>query len=163
MNNRNNLLLIIFCLVVFAAGCATGPQRKEYRGFTGDITVSPDSNPDHGGVPSPLLIRVYQLRSADALLEADFFSLYDNGPDLLGKDLINMVEKELLPGNRYKYEAKIDPEAMFVAVIAAFRDIEKARWRVVVDVPDKRFFTFMDKKILQINVADLSVSAAFLK
>lgn len=163
MNNWKYLSSLILCLALLAAGCASGPPLKEFRDFTGDITVSPDANPDHEGQPSPVLVRVYQLRSADGFLEADFFALYDDGPAVLGKDLITIVEKELRPGNRYKYEAKVDTEAMFVAVVAAFRNIEKARWRVVIEVPDERFFSFMEKKILQINVADLSVSAAFLK
>ena len=163
MNNWKYLSLVVFSLAVISFGCASGPQQKEFRDFTGDITISPDSNPDHEGQPSPVLVRIYQLHSADGFLEADFFSLYDDGPAVLGKDLINIVEKELQPGNRYKYEAKVDSEAMFVAVMAAFRDFEKARWRVVVEVPNKHFFSFMEKKILQINVADLGVSAAFLK
>ena len=163
MNNCKYVSLVLLFLVVFGFGCASGPPKKAFRHFNGDITVSPDSNPDHEGQPSPVLVRIYQLHSADGFLEADFFSLYDDGPALLGKDLIDMVEKELQPGSRYRYEATVDPEAMFVAVVAAFRDFDKARWRVVIEVPDKRFFSFMGKKTLQVNVADLAVSAAFLK
>ncbi len=152
------ILTLIVSLALVASGCASTPKP---RIFAGQLTVAPNANPDHQGRASPVVIKIYQLKDVGAFSEADFFSLYDDGENVLGGDLISVEERELQPGVNYDYSASITPEASYIAVIAAFRDIEKAQWRVITELPDRGFFDFMRSRILQINVTDLNVSAAF--
>lgn len=154
------ILTLVLCVVVFVSGCASTPKP---RTFVGQITVAPNVNPDYEGRASPVVVRIYQLKSVAVFNEADFFSLYDEGQSILGADLIAVEERELQPGIRYDYSADVDPEAAYIAVIAAFRDIEKAQWRVITALPESGFFDFMRNRILQINLTNLNVSAVFMK
>lgn len=157
---RGFVLTLIVSFVLVVSGCASAPKP---RTFSGQLTVAPNVNPDHQGRASPVVVKIYQLKDAGAFSEADFFSLYDEGEAVLGDDLISVEERELQPGVNYDYSASVAPEASYIAVIAAFRDIEKAQWRVITELPEKGFFDFMRSRILQINVTDLNVSAAFIK
>lgn len=152
------ILTLIVSLALVASGCASAPTP---RIFAGQLIVAPNANPDHQGRASPVVIKIYQLKDVGAFSEADFFSLYDDGENVLGGDLISVEERELQPGVNYDYSASVAPETSYIAVIAAFRDIEKAQWRVITELPEKGFFDFMRSRILQINVTDLNVSAAF--
>ena len=51
------------------------------------VTVAEDLNPDYQGRPSPVNIIVFQLVSADAFSNADFFSLFEPEAAVLGGDM----------------------------------------------------------------------------
>lgn len=161
VNRRHSSILTLIVVVVLAVSACTSTPKP--RTFSGQLTVAPNANPDHQGRPSPVVVKIYQLKDVSAFNEADFFSLYDEGETVLGGDLIAVEERELQPGVNYDYSASVAPEAGYIAVIAAFRDIEKTQWRVIIALPEKGFFDFMRSRILQINVTDLNVSAAFIK
>ncbi|MCF6236910.1 MAG: type VI secretion system lipoprotein TssJ [Gammaproteobacteria bacterium] len=155
------ILTVIVLMVLIMSSCASNTPKQ--RTFTGHLIVAPNANPDHQGRPSPIIVKIYQLKEVSAFQESDFFSLFDEGRAILSGDLISVEERELQPGISYDYTADVDPATTYIAMIAAFRDIEKARWRVVVKLPEKDFFDFIKNRILQVNVSDLSVSAAFIE
>ena len=136
-------------LIIGLAGCGSSTIKIE-----GNIQTSQGINPDHAGRPSPVVIRVYQLRSPGPFMNADFFDLYDNAVATLGQNLIISEEFELRPGEAREYNTKFEKAAKYVGVIAAFRDLENARWREVVMLPDKK------KVHLHIILDDLAVSVS---
>jgi len=156
-NTRRFLIFIVISMVLVFSGC-TGTQKS--RVFVGQITVSPDANPDHQGRASPVEVKIYQLKDIKSFQEADFFSLNDDGPKVLGSDLISVEGRELRPGVTYDYSAKVHPDTIYLGVLAAFRNIEKAQWRVTTKLPEKNFFDFMRRRSLRIHVTDDSVSSA---
>jgi type VI secretion system protein VasD len=112
-------------------------------------------NPDPGGRPSPVVVRVYQLRSPGAFQNADFFPLYDNEIATLGQNLITPAEEfQLQPDESREYKTELDLATKYLGVIAAFRDLENARWRAFVKLPDKK------KVRLKIKLESLAVSVS---
>lgn len=136
-------------LITGLAGCGSSTIKIE-----GDIRTSQGVNPDYTGRPSPVVIRVYQLRSPGPFMDADFFDLYDNAMATLGQNLIVSEDFELRPGEAREYNTKFDTATKYVGVIAAFRDLENARWREIVMLPDKK------KVHLNIMLDDLAVSVS---
>jgi type VI secretion system protein VasD len=93
------------------------------------IEALPDINPDGTGRPSPLLVRVYQLKTVAAFEGADFFALYQNEPAVLAADLVHKAEFMLRPGERRPLDFEPRPEASALAAFAAFRNLDTAVWR----------------------------------
>lgn len=106
------------------------PKTTEWQ-----LVSAADLNPDAGGRPSPLVVRVYSLRALDSFRAADFFSLYEKDEQVLAADLVRREEWILKPGETREVKGELPPEVKFVAVVAAFRDVSRATWRASVPVP----------------------------
>jgi type VI secretion system protein VasD len=116
------------------------------------IEVSAKVNPDSHRRPSPVLIRLYELKAATAFIQADFVSLYQRDQAELGGDLLGREDYLLQPGERRPLQRKLRTETRFIGALAAYRDIEHARWRAVLPVPSSRSFQST------IRVAELSLT-----
>jgi type VI secretion system VasD/TssJ family lipoprotein len=99
------------------------------------IEAGVDANPGSGGRPSPIVVRVYLLRARAQFDGADFFGLYGNEQGTLADSLLSRDELQLVPGQVARWEAIAPATCRFVGVAAAFRRIEQARWRSVVELP----------------------------
>ena len=93
-------------------------------------------NTDAQGQPASLALRIYQLRDADAMRRASFDSLYDNEVHTLGSSLVRSPDRLFLqPGQNREIQVPLDAETRTLAVMGAFRELERARWRQVLAVP----------------------------
>ena len=125
-------LLLLAGGVAVAVGCGSSPPL-----LSGAINVDPNVNPDRAGRPSPIVVRVYELKSVAAFNSADFFSLFDKEQETLGGELVGREEFQLQPAETRQYRRQLQPETKFIGVAGAFRDLEQARWRQAVPVPAK--------------------------
>ena len=133
--------------VVLLAGCSSGPPLVQ-----GTIRAEPAVNPDRGGRPSPIVVRVYELKAVAAFNGADFFALYDKEQETIGGDLVGREEFLLQPSESRQYRRQFQPDTKFIGVIGAYRDLEQSRWRQVIPVPAK------SKATLTISVQARAVS-----
>lgn len=108
--------------------CASKPVVSQIQL---SVLAGADVNPDARNRPSPITVRVYALKSAAAFEAADFFSLYEKDASILGADVVQREELLLRPGDNKPLEMKLSPDAKSLAVFAAFRDLDRARWRAV--------------------------------
>jgi len=100
-----------------------------------NLAVAPNVNPDARGRPSPIVARLFELKSLALFQSADFFSLFDRDKESLGNDLVAKEELILQPGESRLFRRELNPDTRFVAVVAAYRDIERSRWRASMLVP----------------------------
>jgi type VI secretion system protein VasD len=132
---RRELIGVAATLVVLTAvlaGCKTAPPPPTV--IEASLQGSPQLNPSVSQRPSPLLLRVYELKSPTAFNQADFMSMYQSDQAALASDLVARDEVMLQPGETRPYKKQLAPETRFIGVIAAYRDLEQATWRVVVPV-----------------------------
>jgi type VI secretion system protein VasD len=120
---------IALALLVGLAGCGSKPAR-----VSGVIEASAGINPSVSQRASPLLLRVYELKSATAFNAAGFVSLYQREQAELGADLLGREEFMLAPGESRAYTKTLAADTRFLGVLAAYRDVERASWRAVVPV-----------------------------
>ena len=78
-------------VALLLSACAAKPPPKP-ASVTGTIQASAQINPSASKRPSPLLIRVYELKSVAAFNAADFMSLYQRDQAELGADLLAKEE-----------------------------------------------------------------------
>jgi type VI secretion system protein VasD len=93
------------------------------------FVIDANVNPDASGRPSPVVVRIYELKSLAAFNRADFFSLYEKDREQLGPDLVNRDELPLMPGGKPQALTTLKSDTRYLGIVVAFRDIERARWR----------------------------------
>ena len=98
---------------------------------------------------------MYELKSSALFEAADFVSLYDKDQATLGAEMIGRDEVVMRPGETQVIAVKTLPaDAKFIGVVAAYRELERARWRTLVPlVPNK-------VNLLTIQLEDLAVQAS---
>ncbi len=165
MRMSQSLLVMTFVMVVLGGLQACGSNKGKESVSIGsiiladkpprvDITIqtSNDLNPDRVGRPSPIVIRLYQLKVDTAFNNANFFALYDSDKDVLGDDLVSVEEMELAPGKTITLpRKKFDMESKMLGVLAAFRNLDSATWRATVATPINR------KSRITIRLEELAV------
>ena len=130
---------------------AAAPTAKVKAPLT--IAVSADANPDSSGRPSPVVVRVYQLKTDAAFTGADFFALFNDDQMVLGQELISRDEFTLSPSERKTMDVTLAADTRFVGAIAAFRDIRNAQWRVLVPATNKGLNVAVERARVLLSVA----------
>jgi type VI secretion system protein VasD len=142
---------LILALVFLAAGCA-GDKGPEPSPVSLELSAATDANPDRNDRPSPVLVRVYELRSPGAFETADFFAMLEQDKAVLGGEMVNSWEFQLDPGESTRLDASFQASSGFIGVFAAFRDIERAQWRAVSPIRSGR------ENAMAVTVGRLDVS-----
>jgi type VI secretion system protein VasD len=116
--------------VLTLAGCGGMPKPTPVS-----ILINADAaiNPGESGAPSPVVVRIYELKGLKAFNNANFFD-FDKDTQILGADLIASREYEMTPGSTQKYDKEISSEAAYIGVVASFRNIQSAKWRDTFEV-----------------------------
>jgi type VI secretion system protein VasD len=143
-------LLLAACGLL--ASCATKPAPPPARAHA-RIVVSADANPDSSGRPSPVVVRLYQLRADGEFAAADFFAIYDKEKETLAQSLISRQEYVLSPGETRELDLPVDAQARFLGILAAFRDIRAAHWRALSHAPEKKLTDLLRKGGVTISIA----------
>jgi len=144
------LTIVGLTAVVLLIGCARD-NRPDPSPVSLQLSASPDVNPDGNGRPSPVLVRVYELRAAGTFESADFFALLEDDGAVLGNDLVNRWEYQLDPGEVQQVDANFQGSSGHIGVIAAYRNIAKAQWRLVEPIEAGREHRF------SVRVGELAV------
>jgi type VI secretion system protein VasD len=135
VGGRHVLLAVqVWLVIAIMSGCASPPPPPKPTIIQATIDVRASTNPDAKGRPSPIVLRFYELKSLAAFMSSDFFSLYDRDKETLAAELVAREEFQLTPGKSQQFERKLQPETTHIAVVAAFRDLERAQWRASMPV-----------------------------
>jgi type VI secretion system protein VasD len=121
--------LAILVLAACAAAPPPPPPPPEPTVVQLNLVGSPGLNPDPGGRPSPVSVRVYQLRSPASFQQADIFQLLERESEVLGADLAGRSEVTVRPGASESLELRPGPDVRYIGVVALYRDVDNAIWR----------------------------------
>ncbi|WP_185230943.1 type VI secretion system lipoprotein TssJ [Teredinibacter franksiae] len=130
----------LLCFLVFLSACSS--MNSKVGGVLNldtdlKLIVSADSdvNPDESGKPSPVFVRLYELKDTKMLDKADFLAVYERDEEVLGKDLIAKQElKRLAPGDSREEQFVLNPETQYIALYAEFFNYKNAGYKVVVPI-----------------------------
>ena len=137
---RLALILILFSLV----GCGAWQSAKTTTGDTTraifttkvksihlTIASSTELNRDDHGASLPVALRVYQMKTPDAFLNADYARLVDD-TDALRPHALKHVDVTLLPGQTTAVDQSVMPGTQYVGVVAFFRSPSPNHWKLVI-------------------------------
>lgn len=131
----SRFLILQLIVIGSLSGCASAPKPTLLKA---SITATSHLNPDAKGRASPVVVRYFELKSLAVFNGADFFSLVERDRETLGADLVAREEILLKPGETRALDRTLDPAVTHIGVVAAFRDLEHAQWRVSFVVPPQR-------------------------
>lgn len=137
------------------AGCAAPPPPPKPVVTPVVLTLAggADMNPDARGRASPLTLRVYALKTPAPFEAADFFSLFDKDQATLGAELAQREEVLLRPGETRKIEMTLAADVKAIGLLAAYRDLDRARWRELRTVePGKALNLTLDVGARQVRI-----------
>lgn len=136
------ITLLLIALLV--SGCSWMNPYSDLTKVNVRLTGSDYLNPDLRGRPSPIVVRIYELKNAVNFANADFFSLYNDAKSVLGSDLVAVEEMELSPRQRTHVRYRVAADSQYIGIVAAYRDLSNTTWRYVVKT--------VPKEILYVNV-----------
>ena len=92
---------------------AARSARSESEGLD-DAPAAADVNPDRNQRPSPVVVRVYQLRTDTSFQAAQFEPLYDDDRKTLGEAFLTRDEFTLDPGQRQVIDVSLAIDTRYV-------------------------------------------------
>ncbi|MEP9377940.1 type VI secretion system lipoprotein TssJ [Aquabacter sp. CN5-332] len=141
--------------VLSAGACASpGPPPPVVTPAKLTIRADENINPNQSGVPSPTVIKLYDLKAQTNFMAASFFELLDNDIARLGPEMLSKQEIEILPGTTKEVDHEITGDVKYLGVIAGFRDISAAQWRSIVELtPGKTNYLLVTVTSLAVTVS----------
>lgn len=98
-------------------------------------------NPDDNNTPSPLYIRMYELKSAKQFRNADFIDLYEHDKQALGATMLAKQRlKRIIPGETRKKDYVLNPKTHFVGLFAEFQHYRNSTYKVIIPVDPTNVF-----------------------
>lgn len=130
--------LLPLALLLALGGCSALSPWSETTKL--DLTLAGDQrlNPDLHDRPSPVVLRLLELKHPAAFENADFFTLYQRPKESLQPDLVSSEELELRPGETRSLKLSVQPGSRYLGVLAAYRDLPESSWRLVVPLEERR-------------------------
>ncbi len=119
------MLKLIACLLLLSvlAGCA---QLRT------SMVTTQDVNADIDGTPSPIVVKVYELSSAEVFNQSSFFALFDSPQATLGSSLLSLNEVVLVPADSKHVWFSLNPQTQYIGIVAGYRDLSHTAWRQVI-------------------------------
>ena len=123
------------------------------------LKADADINPDDKKRPSPLFLRMYELKSTKQFEKANFIDLFERDSEVLGADLVaKQTLKRLRPGDERTDRFVLKPETRYVGIFAEFLQYKDAKFKVLVPVAPTNVFASSAE--LQISGNRLSHAAS---
>lgn len=115
-------------LFLSLSSCATTSKVwKPYDRLS--IYASDNLNPDGNKKPSPIQLKVYELSSRTTFDNQDFAGLFNNGQTLLSDELLSSKVLIVQPKEYLEHQINLQEKTKFIAILAAYRNIDEARWK----------------------------------
>ena len=141
----------MMCAALTISGCGLFKKKPkpppEPTYVTLNFEASGDINRNISGSASPVVLRIYQLKSYTTFEKADFFSLFEEDDQLLGKDLLDKEEILLKPHEKKTVFFEPSEETEAIGLFAVFREYKEAQWKASVGIRKNKT-----------NVIDVTVS-----
>ncbi|MFQ5561871.1 MAG: type VI secretion system lipoprotein TssJ [Nitrospinota bacterium] len=124
-------------IVMFSFGCATRVRMN--------ISVLPDEKiekRDKLGEPVPVIVKIYELRSADRFNQTPIDGLFFKPEEMLKEDLVS-VKKEKVDFFKKKYKKiRAGKETKFIGLVAKLqKESDNQAWKRIYVVDDKKLKT----------------------
>ena len=140
--------LFITALNLSLLGCASDPPEPPPPTIVNlQIEASENVNADSNGNGAPVMVRIYELSGQSNFNATDFFALFNDDQAALGADLNHKQDFLLRPSESKKLTIKPDDDVQSLGFFAAFRKLDTATWRALVQVQPNQTQSYIVKLI----------------
>ncbi|NRO97434.1 type VI secretion system lipoprotein TssJ [Paraburkholderia sp. NMBU_R16] len=148
---------ILSACLVLLPGCAA-TEHLAAAPYSVTFDVAADVNRDTNRNPAPIVLKVFQLKTASAFEGADFFSLQSKPDAALGGELLSVERVILRPGESRTLRYVGNVEAHALGVVAEYRSLEQNRWKLTVALPQPKQLNFY--RFWQTSPSEMKVTIA---
>ncbi len=137
-----NTLKLALVLSMALTLVACGSNKSKPMNVEGAIAATTVLNPTIKGEYRPVNIKVYYLVSDKQFSQASFKDLFQSPDKALGEDILHISSHQILPGQSIELAEEVPLGMKYIGAVAAYRNLQGAKWRDIKAVPDKCFFCF---------------------
>jgi type VI secretion system protein VasD len=119
------------CLLLMT-GCGKEPARVNIA-----LNAALDVNPDPSGQALSVVVRIYQLKDPGRLETADYFAIWKSDKETLADDYLERQERVIQPGTQNTIEIRRNPQALYLGIVALFRNPTGDTWRRIIPLRGK--------------------------
>lgn len=135
----------VFAMAALSACTSLNTKVGGVFNLDTDLTLTfnadADINPDDKKRPSPLFLRMYELKSTKQFDRANFIDLFERDSEVLGADLIaKQTLKRLTPGEERSDSFVLKPGTRFVGLVAEFLQYKDAKFKIIVSIAPTNVF-----------------------
>ena len=114
------------------------PSASQTTSVALRLQASPSLNVSPDGQSLSVVTRVYKLKGTQAFLSAPYeaFSNPARERELLGDELLEVREIQMLPGQQRDWRETLPPEAAYLGVVSLFRAPDPQRWRLAFETAE---------------------------
>ncbi|PKG38773.1 type VI secretion system lipoprotein TssJ [Psychromonas sp. Urea-02u-13] len=103
--------------------------------FQLSFIVEDNINPDDSKVPSPVIVRMYELKSTKLFEKANFIDLYERDAEVLGKSMIaQQALKAIKPGEERTENFVLSKDTQYIGLYVEFLQFENAKYKVTIPI-----------------------------
>lgn len=114
--------------------------------------VDSDVNPDDDKKPSPLFVRMYQLKSTKMFSRANFIDLYEKDKEVLGADMISkQVLRRVKPGESRNENFILNKNTRYIGLYAEFLQYKKSSYKLLIPVVPENFIGTSEEVLIASN------------
>ena len=129
-------------LVAPAALCLLGACASTARSlptpYAVRVRVDDGVNPDSRARAAPIVLKFFELKGSGGFETADYFSLQDRDRATLAEDLVHSQQVIMRSGETRTFKREASLESRAIGLIAGYRKLEDARWRIVVPLKEPK-------------------------
>lgn len=157
--NYSTMIKVIFLAISFITLTACTSINSTVGGFFNMDTdleikfkVDSDVNPDDDKKPSPLFVRMYQLKSTKMFSRANFIDLYEKDKEVLGADMISkQILRRVKPGESRNENFVLNKKTRFIGLYAEFLQYKKASFKLLIPVVPENFIGTSEDVLIASN------------
>lgn len=125
-------IIIIIASTLPCLGCSLLHPKTTLES---KISASARLNPDINNRASPILLGIYELKSSIPFKSLDYYQISSTSHKKLASSLIDFNELEIRPSENKYYKQVLNPNTHYLGLIAAYRNIENAQWKKIIEIP----------------------------
>ncbi len=131
---------LVFVLLTLLAACSSmnskvGGMLNLDTDLKLEFIVDSNINPDDNANPSPLFVRMYELKSRQKFDKADFIDLFERDKAVLGDSLIARHKlRRFAPGESREETLLLDANTRYIGLYAEFLQYKNSKFSVVIPV-----------------------------
>lgn len=118
------------------------------------ISAEREINPDHTQRPSPVVIRLYELKDVAAFDKADFVDIYEREVLLSDSLVTRHLLKPIVPGEERQERLVLKPDTTHVGLFAEFSQYRGASYKVAFPVTQHNVF----KDVVRVTLSGTDIS-----
>ena len=140
--NKCNLMKIFYTTIAMLLLTSCSAVNTKVGGvldldtdFQLSFVVEQNINPDDNKIPSPVIVRMYELKSTKLFKKANFIDLYERDSEVLGKSLIaQQVLKAIKPGEQRKANFVLSKDTQYIGLYVEFLQFNNAKYKVTIPI-----------------------------